>query len=97
MSKKNESQKQEQSFESSIERLESIVELMESGKLPLEELLARYEEGVQLVKSCSEKLDAAGKRIEIIARDAGGKPRVEEFESSAKPAQPEKSEDVSLF
>jgi exodeoxyribonuclease VII small subunit len=68
-------------FESSIERLEAIVEQMESDSLPLEELLVRYEEGLKLVKFCSEKLDAAEKRIEIISRDANGKARLVEFES----------------
>ena len=75
----------------------------ESDTLPLEELLARYEEGLKLVKFCSEKLDAAEKRIEIIAREAGGKPKLVEFEPAAKPAsepiQPERAteSDVRLF
>src|SRR5581483_1482303 len=89
-------------FESAIERLESIVEQMESDTLPLEDLLARYEEGLKLVKFCSEKLDAAEKRIEIIAREAGGKPKLVEFdpaqkqslEPSAPPAEPPSSGDV---
>ena len=71
-------------FESAIERLESIVEQMESNKLPLEDLLVRYEEGIQLVKFCSEKLAAAEKRIEIITKEAGGKARAVEFESGGK-------------
>jgi exodeoxyribonuclease VII small subunit len=74
---------QSPTFENAIERLESIVEQMESDSLPLEDLLVRYEEGLKLVKFCSEKLDAAEKRIEIIARDANGKPRLVEFEAKA--------------
>jgi len=96
MTKKIEPKKNEPTFEASIERLEAIVEEMESGKPPLEELLARYEEGVQLVKFCSEKLEAAGKRIEIIARDAEDKPQVAEFDPARKPAQNE-NEEVRLF
>jgi exodeoxyribonuclease VII small subunit len=96
MTKKNESKKTEQAFEPAIERLEAIVGEMESDKLPLEELLARYEEGVQLVKFCSEKLETAGKRIEMIMRDAGGKPQVEEFDP-AKKSPPAENEDVRLF
>lgn len=76
-----------QTFENAIERLESIVEQMESDSLPLEDLLTRYEEGLKLVKFCSEKLDAAEKRIEIIARDATGKPKLAEFDA-AKTAAP---------
>lgn len=94
-----------QNFETAIERLEGIVEAMESEKLPLEELLIRYEEGIKLVKVCQEKLEAAEKRIEIITRNAAGKAEVEEFEPSAaapasapaKVKKPDTSADVSLF
>jgi len=64
-----------------MERLESIVDQMESDSLPLEDLLARFEEGLKLVKFCSEKLDSAEKRIEIISRDANGAARLVEFEA----------------
>jgi exodeoxyribonuclease VII small subunit len=76
------------SFENAIERLEQIVDQMENDKLPLEDLLVRYEEGIKLVKICSEKLDAAEKKIEMITRDAVGKPQLAEFEPQEKnPAQ----------
>ncbi len=54
---------QQATFEEALEKLESIVESMESGELPLEELLARYEEGTRLVKSCQERLATAELRI----------------------------------
>lgn len=75
----------EHTFETAIERLEHIVEEMESDKLPLEDLLKRYEEGTKLVKVCQEKLDSAERRIEIITRNASGKPQLEEFEPAATP------------
>lgn len=78
----------EHTFETAIERLELIVEEMESDKLPLEDLLKRYEEGTKLVKVCQEKLDAAERRIEIITRNASGKPQLEEFEPTAAPSTP---------
>jgi len=91
-------------FEEAMKRLDEIVELMESPEMPLEDLIARYEEGMKLVKICQERLAAAEKRIEIITRDSGGKPIVKEFEPSAvsTAATPEpKGEsinaDVSLF
>lgn len=88
----------EQTFESAIERLETIVEAMESDKMPLEDLLVRYEEGVKLVKVCQQKLESAEKRIEIITRNASGKVQVAEFVEGT-PASPAaaSSEDVSLF
>ena len=51
------------SFENAVEKLESIVEEMESDELPLENLLVRYEEGAQLVKACEEKLRAAELKV----------------------------------
>lgn len=88
-------------FENALERLEGIVAQMESDTLPLEDLLTRYEEGLKMVKFCAEKLDAAEKRIEIIAREAGGKPKLVEFEPAAKPAvepaDERSSADVRLF
>lgn len=78
---------EESSFESVMGRLEEIVEKMEAQKMPLEELLVSYEEGVKLAKICSEKLDAAEKRIEIITRQAAGKPKAVEFEPKREPAE----------
>ena len=70
----------EQNFEGAMGRLESIVEQMESGKLPLEDLIQRYEEGIKLVKICQERLASAEHKIEIIVRDNSGKPMVKDFE-----------------
>ena len=71
-------------FETALDQLEKIVEQMESESLPIEDLLTRYEQGLKLVKFCSEKLEAAEKRIEIITRGAGGKPKLVEFEPASK-------------
>jgi exodeoxyribonuclease VII small subunit len=91
----------EANFEEAMQRLEKIVEEMESGELPLEELIVRYEEGMKLVKVCQERLATAEQRIEIITRNSAGKPVVKKFEPPAA-AQPEpqgepKNVDVSLF
>ncbi len=73
----------ELNFEAAMDRLEAIVEQMESGKMMLEELIVRYEEGMKLVKICQERLANAEQRIEIITRDHAGKPVVKEFEPKA--------------
>jgi len=59
-------------FEDCLARLEQIVGALESGKLPLEESLKVYEEGVALARRCSRYLDDAERRIEILARDERG-------------------------
>lgn len=88
-----------------MDRLEEIVDQMESGKMMLEELIVRYEEGMKLVKTCQERLASAEQRIEIITRNHAGKTTVQPFEASAEPArsnpapQPKEIEndDVRLF
>jgi exodeoxyribonuclease VII small subunit len=74
----------EQNFETAMDRLEKIVEQMESGQLPLEDLIVRYEEGMNLVKVCQERLASAEQKIEIIARTSAGKPVVKDFAPSGE-------------
>jgi len=49
---------------------------MESGELPLETLLARYEEGVKLTKICQDKLAEAELKIQQLEKTAGGELRL---------------------
>jgi len=60
--------------------LEAIVAEIEKNPPALETLIERYEEGMKLLKTCREKLDAAEKRVEIITRTVGGKEGLEPFE-----------------
>jgi exodeoxyribonuclease VII small subunit len=76
-------------FETAMDRLEKIVEEMESGQLPLEDLIVRYEEGMNLVKVCQERLASAEQKIEIIARNNAGKPVVKDFEPATETTRPE--------
>lgn len=62
-----------------MERLENLVAEMESGQLPLDKLIGRYEEGVKLVRLCQEKLDAAEQKIQVITRNASGPSGLEDF------------------
>src|SRR5437868_7871404 len=80
MSSKPKTAAAELNFEKAMDRLEAVVEQMESGKLPLEDLIVRYEEGMNLVKICQERLTNAEQKIEIIARNSAGKTVVKEFE-----------------
>ena len=54
--------------------VESIVESMESGDLPLESLLSRFEEGTRLVKACQTKLEEAELKISQLEKNAAGEP-----------------------
>ena len=53
-------------FEKALEELEAIVARMEDGKLPLEESLAAYQRGAELIKFCEGKLSAAQARIAVL-------------------------------
>ena len=53
------------SFESALTQLETIVESMESGDVPLAELLAKFEEGNKLLKVCEARLKDAELKIEF--------------------------------
>ncbi len=75
------SKKKKEPFEDSLKRLEEIVRRMEDGELTLEESLQLYEQGVNLTRVCSERLDEAEKRIEIITRNDQGKVKIEKADS----------------
>lgn len=74
-------------FEEALKKLESIVDAMESEELPLETLLARYEEGSQLARICQEKLAEAELKLEQLEQNAAG-------ELKLKPAPPDLAEDA---
>ncbi len=59
-------------FEEALGRLESIVEAMETGDLPLESLLAKYEEGMKLAAVCQSKLADAEGKIQQLEKTAAG-------------------------
>lgn len=58
-------------FEKSLERLEALVEEMETGKLPLEQMIKHFEEGSRLVTLCSDKLNEVEQKIEKLVRKGG--------------------------
>jgi exodeoxyribonuclease VII small subunit len=59
-------------FEDALKKLEDIVEAMESEDLPLESLLAKYEEGTRLAKICQDKLAEAELKIQKLEKNASG-------------------------
>jgi exodeoxyribonuclease VII small subunit len=59
-------------FEAALAKLESIVESMESGQVPLAELLAKFEEGSKLLKVCEARLKDAEMKIEQLKKQKEG-------------------------
>jgi len=59
-------------FEEALKKLEAIVESMESEELPLEALLAKYEQGTHLARLCQEKLEDAELKVQQLEKTAAG-------------------------
>ena len=70
------------SFETALAKLEAIVDSMESGEVPLADLLARYEEGTKLLKACESRLKEAELKIEKLKKAKDGAAAFEPFESN---------------
>ena len=62
-------------------RAPKSVAKLEEDKLPLDEMLARYEEGIALARYCGEKLEAAEQKVRLIARKADGSVTLEDFDN----------------
>lgn len=63
--------KEKQNLEEDIKRLQKIVEELDSGKLTLGESLKKYEEGIKLARSCSEVLNEASRKVELLIKKEG--------------------------
>lgn len=59
-------------FESALAELEQRVRRLEAGDLALEDALDLYEQGVELARSCHEKLEAAEQRVSQLVRGPKG-------------------------
>jgi exodeoxyribonuclease VII small subunit len=69
------------SFEAALVQLEAIVESMESGEVPLAELLAKFEEGTKMLKVCEARLKDAELKIEQLKKQKDGSVGFEKFEA----------------
>ncbi len=66
-------------LEKSLADLEQLVEELESGDLPLEKAMKKFEEGIKLTRGCQTALKEAEQKVEILLKSAGGED-LEEFE-----------------
>ena len=58
-------------LEKSLQNLEKIVDELESGDLPLEKAMQRFEEGIKLTRACQTALRDAEQKVEILMQDVG--------------------------
>ncbi|MBN1917314.1 MAG: exodeoxyribonuclease VII small subunit [Verrucomicrobia bacterium] len=59
-------------FEKSLSKLEQIVAEMEGNELKLDEMLAKFKEGMTLAEACTKRLNEAERTIEMLAKAEGG-------------------------
>ena len=76
------------SFEDALKKLERIVEAMENADLPLETLLARFEEGAQLAQMCQTRLAEAELKIQQLEKTAAGQIVLKPISLSEETVQP---------
>ncbi len=72
-------EKKEVSFENAMKKLETIVQNLEDGNLPLEDALKQYEEGVRMADACQKRLSEAEKKIELLMKTSPGRFKTEAF------------------
>jgi exodeoxyribonuclease VII small subunit len=64
--------KQKRSFEEALTELETIVDAIETGDVPLEQSIEKYADGIKLIKQCRTILDQAEKKIQLLSKGADG-------------------------
>jgi exodeoxyribonuclease VII small subunit len=67
-------------FEEQLSALESVVERLERGDLPLEESVKLFEQGLKLSNACKKELEAAEGKIEILVKQSNGEMKAVDFD-----------------
>ena len=67
-------------LEKSLSQLEDLVEELESGDLPLEKAMKKFEEGIKLTRGCQTALKDAEQKVQVLLKSAGGE-SLEDFEA----------------
>jgi len=67
-------------LEKSIADLETLVDELESGDLPLEKAMKKFEQGIKLTRECQAALKEAEQKVEILVQSAGGEEALEDFD-----------------
>jgi exodeoxyribonuclease VII small subunit len=66
-------------LEKALGDLEGIVGELESGELPLEAAMKKFEQGIKLTRRCQAALKEAEQKVEILLKDAGGEEALDDF------------------
>lgn len=69
-------------FEETLKKLERIVEELEKGDLSLGEALKKYQEGIELSRLCSERLESAKKKVDLLVKNKKGEFELRPFDET---------------
>lgn len=69
-------------FEETLKKLEKIVEELEKGDLSLDEALKKYQEGIELSRLCSERLESAKKKVDLLVKNKKGEFELRPFDET---------------
>lgn len=67
-------------FEKKLERLETIINKMESGDLSLEDSLKLFEEGIKHSRECHKQLTEAEEKVKVLLKVEAGQAVTEDFD-----------------
>ncbi len=68
-------------LEKSLSQLETLVKELESGDLPLEKAMQKFEQGIKLTRNCQTALKDAEQRVEVLLKSAGGEEALQAFDA----------------
>ena len=102
MTTTNKSKLEQSSFEQSFTRLETILELMNTGTITLDDSLKLYEEADSLINTCNKRLVDAEKKIEVLIKNRNGdltlgadqKPITQDFNPTSSPATKQQNREI---
>lgn len=71
-------------FEKALAELETIVNQLEQGDLPLEDSLSAFEKGVKLTRDCQQALDSAEQKVQLLLQKQDGSVELTDFDTDAE-------------
>ena len=74
MARKPNASNQPEPFEARIEKLEELIDRIESGEIGLEESISAYEQGIEIIEGCRSMLESAEQRVDELTSRLAGKP-----------------------
>jgi exodeoxyribonuclease VII small subunit len=70
-------------FEEALKKLEKIVEDLEQGDLSLDEALKKYQDGIEISRSCNQRLENAKKKIDVLGKNKKGEFELKPLDETA--------------